>query len=201
MDFCSVINSPVPLLDHLPSRKIRSCTWKWSEPQTLTNGMWLRLAITQDLGTHRSQTEVGIGSTVTYIYHQKEELGKKERLVLQRTWKLPTNINMVRQQCKSLNHHDAPTKQLISVGGGGTGTWTDRFPAFLARTGDQPVNSSMSRCTRNTCTSPQANSHMHSLSYVLTFSQQFYPPYFIGFFHWFYICLGWMSLLIAWGWL
>lgn len=43
MDYCSVINGLVPPLDHLPSRKISSCTWKWSEPQTLTNCMWLKV--------------------------------------------------------------------------------------------------------------------------------------------------------------
>lgn len=66
MHNCPVISGPVSPQDHLPSREIRTCTWKWSEPQTLPNGLWLRLAITEDLGPHQSQTEVGIGSTVIW---------------------------------------------------------------------------------------------------------------------------------------
>lgn len=52
-----VINSG-PFQDHLPGRKIKSCTWNQSEPQTLTNGLWWGL-LTVSKGLDPNQSEVG----------------------------------------------------------------------------------------------------------------------------------------------
>lgn len=71
MHNCSVKSSPMSPQDHLLRRKISSCTWKWSESQTLTNGKWLSLAIPEDLSSHQIQAGLEIESWTTCIHFQE----------------------------------------------------------------------------------------------------------------------------------